>query len=85
MCSSSPRHSSQRRPSGRRGAAGGNSSSQPGDIVLDLFGGSGSTLIACEQTLRVARLSEIDPKFATVIITRWEKLTNQTAKLVGTL
>lgn len=57
-------------------------SSRPGEIVLDLFGGSGSTLIACEKTGRAARLSEIDPKFATVILIRWENLTGQTAELI---
>ncbi|MFK0731404.1 MAG: site-specific DNA-methyltransferase [Gloeotrichia echinulata HAB0833] len=62
-----------------------NNSSQPGDIVLDLFGGSGSTLIACQNSGRIARLSEIDPKFATVIINRWEKLTGGTAVLVNSL
>lgn len=57
-------------------------SSRPGDIVLDLFGGSGSTLIACERTGRSARLMELDPKFATVIVERWERFTGQTARLV---
>ena len=45
------------------------------DIVLDLFGGSGSTLIACEQLGRKARLMELDPHYCDVIIARWEKLT----------
>ena len=45
------------------------------DIVLDLFGGSGSTLIACEQLNRKARLMELDPHYCDVIIARWEKLT----------
>jgi site-specific DNA-methyltransferase (adenine-specific) len=58
-------------------------SSQTGSIVLDLFGGSGSTLIACEQTGRKARLMELDPKYCDVILTRWETLTGQTAKLVS--
>jgi DNA modification methylase len=62
-----------------------NNSSQAGDIVLDLFGGSGSTLIACEKTGRTARLSEIDPRFATVIINRWEKLTGGTAARIDIL
>lgn len=46
-------------------------SSQRGDIVLDAFGGSGSTLIACHQTGRVARLVELDPRYADVILRRW--------------
>jgi DNA modification methylase len=49
------------------------------DIVLDLFGGSGSTLIACEQLHRKARLMELDPHYCDVIIARWEKLTGQKA------
>ena len=51
----------------------------PGNIVLDLFGGSGSTLMACEQLNRKARLVEIDPIFCQVIINRWEKLTGEKA------
>lgn len=43
--------------------------------VLDLFGGSGSTLIACEQTKRKCYMMELDPKYCTVILDRWEKLT----------
>lgn len=50
-----------------------------GDIVLDVFGGSGSTLIACEQMMRVALLSEIEPVFCQVIIDRWEAQTGQKA------
>ena len=50
--------------------------------VLDLFGGSGSTLIACEQTDRTCFMLEIDPKYVDVIIARWEKLTGQTAELI---
>lgn len=46
-------------------------SSRPGETVLDLFGGSGSTLIACEQTNRVCRMMEFDPKYADVIRRRW--------------
>ena len=45
------------------------------DLVLDLFGGSGSTLIACEQTNRIARLMEFAPHYVDVIITRWQELT----------
>lgn len=54
--------------------------SQEGDIVLDLFGGSGSTLIAAEQMGRKARLVEIDPHYCDVIIARWEKLTGMEAR-----
>lgn len=56
-------------------------SSQANDIVADFFGGSGSTLIACEQLNRVCYMSELDPKFCDVILTRWEKLTGGTATL----
>ncbi|MDL2207050.1 site-specific DNA-methyltransferase [Eubacteriales bacterium OttesenSCG-928-N13] len=48
-------------------------SSQPGERVLDTFGGSGSTMIACEQTGRVAYLMELDPKYADVIVNRFIK------------
>lgn len=48
-------------------------------IVLDLFGGSGSTLLACEQTSRVCRMMELDPRYVDVIIDRWEKFTGETA------
>lgn len=54
-----------------------------GATVLDLFGGSGSTLIACEQTNRTARIMELDPKYVDVIIKRWENLTGQKAELVS--
>ncbi len=54
-------------------------SSRPDDIVLDLFGGSGSTLIACEQLQRRCYTMELDPKYATVIINRWEEFTGNTA------
>jgi DNA modification methylase len=58
-------------------------SSKAGDIVLDLFGGSGSTLIGCERSDRKARLAEIDPKYADVIITRWEQYSGRAAVLEG--
>jgi site-specific DNA-methyltransferase (adenine-specific) len=51
------------------------------DIVLDLFGGSGSTLIAAEKNGRVARLMELDPKYCDVIVKRWEDFTGQKAEL----
>lgn len=57
-------------------------SSNVNEIVLDAFGGSGSTLIACEQTKRKARLIELDPKYCDVIIERWEKLTGLEAERV---
>ena len=48
-------------------------------IVLDSFGGSGSTLIACEKTGREARLMELDPKYCDVIIKRWQEFTGKKA------
>ncbi len=53
-----------------------------GDIVLDCFGGSGSTLLACERAKRQARLIEIDPHYCDTILYRWEKLTGSNAQLV---
>jgi DNA modification methylase len=50
-------------------------------VVLDLFGGSGSTLIACEKTHRKARLMELDPKYCDVIVKRWEDFTGKKAVL----
>ena len=58
-----------------------NNSSKSGDTVLDLFGGSGSTLIACEKTGRYARLMELDPKYCDVIVRRWEEFTGKTATI----
>lgn len=55
-------------------------SSKVDDIVLDPFGGSGSTLIACEKAKRKCYMSELDPKYIDIIIKRWEKLTGQKAK-----
>jgi DNA modification methylase len=54
-------------------------SSKDDDIVLDVFGGSGSTLIACEQTNRRCFMMELDPKYIDVIINRWETFTGQKA------
>lgn len=55
-----------------------------GDIVLDLFGGSGSTLIACEQLGRKCYTMELDPHYVDVIIQRWEDYTGKKAvKLNG--
>lgn len=58
-------------------------SSRKGDVVLDLFGGSGSTLIAAEKLGRKARLMEIDPRYADVIIRRWQEHSGKGAILVG--
>jgi DNA modification methylase len=58
----------------------GNSSTS-GQIVLDLFGGSGSTLIAAEETSRHARLMELDPRYCDVIVKRWEDFTGKKAIL----
>jgi len=54
-------------------------SSKTRDLVLDPFGGSGTTLIACEQSGRAARLVELDPKYVDVIIERWQRLTGDVA------
>jgi site-specific DNA-methyltransferase (adenine-specific) len=54
-------------------------SSKERDIILDMFGGSGSTLIACEQTNRICYMMEIDPSYCSVILERWENLTNKKA------
>ena len=56
-------------------------SSKGGDIVSDLFGGSGSTLVACEKTGRHARLMELDPKYCDVIVRRWQDYTGKAATL----
>ena len=58
-------------------------SSRPGETVLDLFGGSGTTLIACEQMGRRCRMMEYDPRYADVIVDRWERLTGRKAEKVG--
>jgi DNA modification methylase len=55
-------------------------SSRPGEHVLDLFGGSGSTLIAAEQTGRRAFVLEIDPLYCDVIVQRWEQFTGKKAQ-----
>ena len=55
--------------------------SKRGQIVLDCFGGSGSTLIAADKTGRVARLIEYDPLYCDTIVRRWEKLTGKMATL----
>lgn len=58
-------------------------STKEGDCVLDSFGGSGTTLIACEQLKRKAFLMELDPHYCDVIIARWEKLTGNKAKKIN--
>ena len=60
-------------------ARGIKTSSREDEIVLDVFGGSGSTMIACEQLGRKCRMMELDPHYCDVIIARWEKLTGQKA------
>ena len=54
-------------------------SSRPGDLVLDCFGGSGTTLIAAEKTGRVARLMELDPQYCDVIVRRWQQRSGKQA------
>ena len=58
-------------------------STYTGERVLDLFGGSGSTLMACEQTGRKAYLMEIDPLYCDVIVQRWEGFTGKKAERIG--
>lgn len=55
-----------------------------GNSVLDLFGGSGSTLIACEKTNRYCRMMELDPKYCDVIVKRWQDFTGEEAVLEST-
>lgn len=58
-------------------------STKSGDVVLDLFGGSGTTIMACEQDGRNACVMEYDPKYVDVIIKRWEDFTGEKAKLIS--
>ena len=58
-------------------------SSLKSESVLDIFGGSGSTLIACEKTGREARLMELAPNYVDVIVRRWQDFTGKTATLDG--
>ena len=62
-----------------------NKSSKKGDVVLDCFGGSGSTLIACEQTDRICYMCELSERYCDVIIKRWETLTGEKAVLINEL
>lgn len=59
-----------------------NDATKAGDIALDVFGGSGTTIIACEQLGRCARLMELDPHYCDVIIARWEKMTGKKAERI---
>ena len=61
-----------------------NNSTKGEDVVLDLFGGSGSTLIACEKSGRVNRSMELDPKYCDVIVKRWQDFTGNKATLEST-
>lgn len=56
-------------------------STNANDVVLDLFGGSGTTMIAAEKNRRRSRLMELDPKYCDVIVKRWQKFTGQHAVL----
>tara|TARA_R100000458_G_scaffold57573_1_gene63966 strand:- start:208 stop:1356 length:1149 start_codon:yes stop_codon:yes gene_type:complete len=58
-------------------------SSKMKNIILDIFGGSGSTLIACEKLNRKARIMELDPKYCDVIVKRWENFTGKKAELLN--
>lgn len=58
-------------------------STKSGDTVLDLFGGSGTTIMACEQDGRNACVMEYDPKYVDVIIKRWEEFTGKKAELIS--
>ena len=58
-------------------------SSRPGDLVLDPFAGSGTTVVACEQLKRRAAVIELDPHYCDVIIARWESLTGKKAELLS--
>jgi DNA modification methylase len=66
-------------------ARGIKNSSKPNEIILDPFGGSGSTMIAAEQLTRRCFMMELDGRYVDVIVKRWEELTGNTAQLVGNL
>lgn len=56
---------------------------KPGDLVLDLFNGSGTTIIACEQNGRTGYAMELDPKYVDATVKRWEILTSEKAELIN--
>jgi site-specific DNA-methyltransferase (adenine-specific) len=58
-------------------------SSMAGDVVVDLFGGAGSTLLGCEVTGRICLTMELDPKYADVVVSRWQEFTHRIAVLEG--
>lgn len=58
-------------------------SSKVNDIILDTFGGSGTSIIACEQLNRICFTMELDPRYCDVIVDRWETFTNQKAELIS--
>lgn len=60
-------------------------STRPGEVVLDSFGGSGSTLMACEQLGRICFTVELDPHYMDVIIKRWEEYTQEEAQYLGNI
>ena len=60
-----------------------NNSSKAGEAVLDIFGGSGSTLMACEQMNRRCFTCELDPHYCDVIIARWEEFTGRKAEKIN--
>ena len=60
-------------------------STKQGEIVLELFGGSGSTLLACEELERVCYANELSPVYCDVIINRWEQLTGEQAELINNI
>ena len=60
-----------------------NNSSQAGDVILDLFLGSGSTLIAAERTGRVCYGMELEPHYASVVLARWESFSGKEAVCLG--
>ena len=55
-----------------------------GDVVLDVFSGSGTTILACEQSNRVVRVMELEPRYVDVAVRRWQELTGQEARLEAT-
>ncbi|MFN9902845.1 MAG: DNA methyltransferase, partial [bacterium] len=59
-------------------------SSKPGDLIIEPFGGSGTTLLAAETTQRVAAVIELDPRYCDVIVKRWQDFTGKTATYADT-